>query len=50
MIKETFVTELNKELSIYGLTTFSGGNKNNKKLDLINASNNLKLEVKKRHI
>ena len=47
MIKETFVTELNKEFSIYGLITFSGENKNNKKLDLINPSNNLKFEVKK---
>ena len=47
MIKETFVTELNKEFSIYCLITFSGENKNNKKLDLINPSNNLKFEVKK---
>ena len=47
MIKETFVTELNKEFSIYGLITFSGENKDNKKLDLINPSNNLKFEVKK---
>ena len=50
MIKETFVTELNKEFSIYGLITFSGKNKNNKKLDLINPSNNLKFGVKKTHI
>ena len=47
MIKETFVTELNKEFSIYGLINFSGKNKNNEKLDLINPSNNLKFEVKK---
>ena len=47
MIKETFVTELNKEFSIFGLITFSGENKDNKKLDLINPSNNLKFEVKK---
>ena len=47
MIIETFVTELNKEFSIYGLITFSGENKNNKKLDLINPNNNLKFEVKK---
>ena len=47
MIKETFVTELNKEFSIYGLITFSGENKDNKKLNLINPSNNLKFEVKK---
>ena len=47
MIKETFVTELNKEFPIYGLITFSGENKDNKKLNLINPSNNLKFEVKK---
>ena len=47
MIKETFVTELNKEFSNYGLITFSGENKNNKKLDLINPSNNSKFEVQK---
>ena len=40
MIKETFVTELSKEFSIYILITFSGENKKNKKLDLINPSNN----------
>ena len=45
MIKKTFVTELNKEFSIYGLITFSGGNKDNKKL-LIKPSKNLKFEVK----
>ena len=50
MIKETFVTELNKEFSIYGLITLSGGNKNNKKLDLITPSNTLKLAVKKDNI
>ena len=50
IIKETFVTELNKEFSIYGLITLSGGNKNNKKLDLITPSNTLKLEVKKDNI
>ena len=47
MIKKTFVTELNKEFSIYDLITFSVENKNNKKLGLINPSNNLKFEVKK---
>ena len=47
MIKETFVTELNKEFSIYDLITFSGENKDNKKLDLKSPSNNLKFEVKK---
>ena len=47
MIKETFVTELNKKFSIYGLINFSGENKDDKKLDLINLSNNLKFKVKK---
>ena len=50
MIKKTFVTELNKEFSIYGLITFFDENKDNKKLDLLNPSNNLKFEVKKTHI
>ena len=35
MINEIYVTQLNKEFSIYGLITFSGENKNNKKLDLV---------------
>ena len=47
MIKETFVTELNKKFLVYALITFSGENKGNKKLDLINPSNNLKIKVKK---
>ena len=47
VIKETFVTELNKEFSIYGLIAFSGENKNNEKLDPINPSNYLKFQVKK---
>ena len=42
MIKETFVTDLTKEFSIYGLITFSGENKD-RKLDLIKPSNNLML-------
>ena len=46
-MKERFVTELNKEFSIYGLITFSGENKGNKNLDLIKHSNNLKFKVKK---
>ena len=44
LIKETFVTELNKEFSIYGLITFSAENKDNKKL-LIKSNKNLKFEV-----
>ena len=35
MINEIYVTQLNKEFSIYGLITFSGEYKNNKKLDLV---------------
>ena len=46
LIKETFVTELNKEFSIYGLITFSAENKDNKKL-LIKSNKNLKFEVNK---
>ena len=47
MMKETFVTELNKEFSIYGLITFSGKNKNNNKINLISPSRNLKFHWKK---
>ena len=47
MIKETFVTELNKEFSIYDLITFSGENKNSKKLNLISPNRNLKFQLKK---
>ena len=50
MIKETFVTELSKEFSIYILITFSGENKKNKKLDLINPSNNWSLKKKRSSI
>ena len=46
-MKETFVTELNKEFSIYGLITFSGKNKNNNKINLISPSRNLKFHWKK---
>ena len=48
MVKETFITELNKEFSIYDLITFFGENKNNKKLNLINSNRNLKFQLKKR--
>ena len=47
MIKETFVTELNKEFSIYDLITFSDKNKNNNKLNLIIPNRNLKFQLKK---
>ena len=46
MINEIYVTQLNKEFSIYGLITFSGENKNNKKLDLVTSDNNIKFQLK----
>ena len=46
MINEIYVTQLNKEFSIYGLMTFSGENKNNKKLDLVTPDNNLAVLLK----
>ena len=39
MINEIYVTQLNK----YGLITFSGENKNNKKLDLVTPDNNINI-------
>ena len=42
MINEIYVTQLNKEFSIYSLITFSDENKNNKKLDLVTPDNNIK--------
>ena len=61
MIKTIFVTQLNKEFSIYGLISFSGKTKKNK-LDLTKPSekfkfqlikdtykNNIKLELGKVH-
>ena len=47
MINEIYVTQLNKEFSIYGLITFSGENKNNKKLDLVTPDNNIKFHLKR---
>ena len=38
--------QLNKIFSIYGLITFSGENKNNKKLDLVTPDNNIKFQLK----
>ena len=43
MINEIYVTQLNK----YGLITFSGENKNNKKLDLVTPDNNIKFQLKR---
>ena len=47
MINEIYVTQLNKEFSIYGLVTFSDENKNNKRLDLIMPDNNIKFQLKR---
>ena len=46
-INEIYVTQLNKEFSIYGLITFSGENKNNKKLDLVMPDNDIKFQLKR---
>ena len=48
MITETFVTELNQKLSTFGLVSFSGEAKMNKKLDLITPDRKLKSNMKKR--
>ena len=45
MINEIYVTQLNKEFSIYGLITFSRENKNNKKMDLVTPDNNAKFQI-----
>ena len=45
MINEIYVMQLNKIFSIYGLITFSGENKNNKKLDLVTPDNNIKFQL-----
>ena len=50
MIKEIYVTQLNKIFSIYGLITFSSENKNNKKLDLVRPDYNIKFQLKKTYI
>ena len=47
MINEIYVSQLNKEFSIYGLVTFSDENKNNKRLDLIMPDNNIKFQLKR---
>ena len=47
MINEIYVTQLNKEFSIYSLVTFSDENKNNKRLDLIMPDNNIKFQLKR---
>ena len=45
IIKPTFVTEVQKEFSIYRLISFSGETKKNNKLDLIKPGENLKFEL-----
>ena len=47
MINEIYVTQLNKELSIYGLITFSSENENNKKVDLVTSYNNINFQLKR---
>ena len=48
MITETFVTELNKTFSTYGLISFSGETKTDNKIALISLTNNkLKFNLKK---
>ena len=47
MITETFITELNQELSTFGLVSFSVEAKNNNKLDLITPNQKLKFNMKK---
>ena len=47
MITETFVTELNKNTSMYGLILFSGESKTDRKLHLIIPHNKLKFNLKK---
>ena len=46
MINKIYVTQLNKEFSIYGLITFSDENKKNKKLDLV-TPDNIKFQFKR---
>ena len=45
IIKPTFVTELGKNFSIYGLISFSGKTKENNKLDLIRPSDSLNFQL-----
>ena len=47
MITETFVTELNENTSMYGLISFSGNTKTDRKLYLITPHNQLKFNLKK---
>ena len=47
MITETFLTELNKNFSTYGLISLSGETKTDNKLTLISPSNKLKFNLEK---
>ena len=47
MVTKTFVTELNKNFSMYGLISFSGETKTDNMLPLISPSNNLTFNLKK---
>ena len=45
MIKTVYATELNRDLSIYGLISFSGETKKNNKLDLIKPNEKIKFQL-----
>ena len=47
MITETFLTELNENISTYDLISFSGETKTDNKLHLISPNNKLKFSLKK---
>ena len=48
MITETFVTELNQNVSTYSLVSFSGETKTENRLVMISSSNKLKFNLKKK--
>ena len=50
VITEIFVTELNQKLSTFGLVSFSGEVKNDRKLYLITPDRRLKINMKKMFI
>ena len=47
-IKKTFITALNKQLSIYGSFSYFSGNTSIKNLKLLDVSNSLKFLVEKK--
>ena len=50
VIKPIYTTQLQQEISIYGLISFSGKTKKNNKLGLIRATERLKFQFKKRRL